>query len=31
MNAKIGAGCVVVKDIPANSTCVMSQPRIIIR
>ena len=28
-NAKIGANCVVVEDIPANATVVMQKPRII--
>lgn len=28
-NAKIGANCVVVEDIPDNSTCVLQKPRII--
>ena len=30
-NVKIGANCVVVEDIPANSTVVMQKPRIIQR
>lgn len=30
-NVKIGANCIVVQDIPANSTVVMNKPRIIIR
>lgn len=30
-NVKIGANCVVVEDIPDNSTVVMNKPRIIIR
>ncbi len=28
-NAKVGANCVVVDDIPDNSTCVLQKPRII--
>ena len=30
-NAKIGANCVVVEDVPNNATVVMQKPRIIIR
>ena len=30
-NVKIGANCIVVSDIPNNSTVVMEKPRIIIR
>lgn len=30
-NAKIGAGCIVVKDVPVNVTCVMQNPRLIIK
>lgn len=30
-NAKIGAGCIVVKDVPTNATCVMQSPRLIIK
>ena len=30
-NVKIGANCVVVEDLPDNSTCVLSKPRIILR
>lgn len=30
-NAKIGAACIVVKDVPTNATCVMESPRLIIK
>jgi len=30
-NCRIGANCVVVENIPDNSTCVLAKPRIIIR
>lgn len=30
-NAKIEAGCIVVKDVPTNATCVMESPRLIIK
>lgn len=30
-NVKIGANCVVVEDLPDNSTCLLSKPRIILR
>lgn len=30
-NCKIGANCVVVEDLPDNSTCVLQKPRIIIK
>lgn len=30
-NVKIGAGCIVVTDIPNNATVVMSKPRIILK
>lgn len=29
-NVKIGAGCIVVEDVPDNATVVMNKPRIII-
>ncbi|MBP3302611.1 MAG: hypothetical protein J6L64_05725 [Opitutales bacterium] len=28
-NAKIGANCVVVEDVPAGATCVLQKPRIL--
>lgn len=30
-NAKVGANCVVVQDIPADATCVLTKSRIIIK
>ena len=30
-NVRIGAGCIVVTDIPDNATVVMEKPKIIIR
>lgn len=30
-NVKIGAGCIVTKDIPDNATVVMPHPRVIIQ
>lgn len=30
-NARIGAGCIVTRDVPANSVVVMPQPRIIVK
>lgn len=30
-NAKIGANCVVVEDIPEGATCVMQKPRVILK
>ena len=30
-NAKVGANAVVIEDMPDNSTCVLTRPRIIIR
>ena len=30
-NAKVGANCVVVQDIPADATCVLPKSRIIIK
>ena len=30
-NARIGAGCVVVDDVPANATVVMPKPRVLLR
>ncbi len=30
-NVKVGANCVVVEDIPDNSTVVLSKPRVITR
>lgn len=29
--AKIGAGCIVTKDVPSGATCVMQNSRIIIK
>ena len=30
-NAKVGANAVVIEDIPDNSTCVLSKPRILVK
>lgn len=30
-NAKIGANCVVVEDVPEGATCVLQKPRIILK
>lgn len=30
-NARIGANCVVVEDVPDSATCVLQKPRVIIK